>query len=86
MEHLGDVSIDTDEVLFEFWNQKVHLAHIDCGTFWNDGHENVLTDLHLFDEVLVIHHCYLEVATAPQLSELVLKVAVENVDTASQTR
>ena len=52
------------------------MADVDGGAFGYDCHQNVVTDLNLLDEVLVIHHCYLEVGAAAQLSELVLEIRV----------
>ena len=77
--------INTSKVIIKFLDEKIELADVDGGTFGYDRHQNVLSDLNLLDEVLVIHHCYLEVAAAAQLSELVLEIRVKDVDAASQS-
>ena len=77
--------VNTGEVLFKLRYQEIELAHVDSGTLSDDSHEDVLTDLDLFDEVLVIHHCYLEVVAGAKLGELILEVGVQNVDAAAQS-
>jgi len=85
LRDLADVLVHSGEVVFEFGNEQVELAHVHACALGDDSHEDVLADLHLLDEVLVVHDSYLEVAARAQLLELVLEVGVENVDTAAQT-
>ena len=76
LENLANVLINTSKVIIKFLDEEIELANVDRGAFSDDRHQNILTDLDLLDEVLVIHHCYLEVATAAQLCELVLEIRV----------
>ena len=76
--------IDSSKVIIKFLDEKIELTDVDGSTFSYDRHQDVLSNLDLFDEVLVIHHGYLEVAAAAQLCELILEIRVKDVDTASQ--
>ena len=51
----------------------------------NNYQQNVLANLHLTDEVLVIHHAHLEVLTVTQLVELSLEVIKKLVHSATET-
>ena len=81
---LVDVLVNAGKVFLKLPNEQVKLAHVYRVAFRDDGHEDVLADLHLLHKVLVIHDRYLEVATRAKLLELLLEVRGENVDTAAQ--
>ena len=80
-----DSFVNFHEILLEFRNEQIKLAHIDSCAFSDDCHEDVLTNGHFFDEVLVVHHCNLEVLARSQFVKLLLEVIVKNIDTSSES-
>ena len=78
--------IDGDEVRLKLIYQQIKLSNVNGVTLGNHCHQNVFPDLHLLDEVLVVHYCNLELAAGAQLLELIFEVREEYIDAAAQPR
>ena len=57
--------INFGKVVFKFLDEDIELPNVHWVALGDDCHEDVLADLNFFDEVLVIHDCYLEFAAGP---------------------
>ena len=62
----------------------VQRGDVQRGRLADNYQQDVLPDLHLADEVLIVHHAHLEVLAVTQLIELPFEVIIELVHAAAE--